>query len=234
VRGLDRIYRRQVLSLASIDRYVRVVVRELRRTGQLDNTYLVFTSDNGLHLGHHRMFNVKNFAYEKDSHMPFAIRGPGIEPGTVVGQVTGNIDLAPTLADIAGHALGFPHDGESLLPLAEGLAPKWRNYYFVTRGLPFSGTARPDKVPRTPARRQVQPPGLVRYSAVISARWQYIRWATGDEELYDGARDPYQVRNVLARPPEDRTELEQRALEEHRVALSRLRGCAGPEECRVQ
>jgi len=66
------------------------------------------------------------------------------------------------------------------------------------------------------------------------AGWQYIRYANGAEELYDGRRDPYQVRNVLARPPGARTPREERALVEHRRAVRRLTGCAGVNQCRVQ
>jgi arylsulfatase A-like enzyme len=231
---LDAIYRREVLSVTSIDRYVSMVVRELRRTGQLARTYLVFTSDNGLHLGSHRLVNGKNSPYEIDARVPFAIRGPGIAPGTVVRKVAANIDIAPTLAQMAGSELSYRHDGESLLPLARGRIPEWRHYFLVTRGFPFSGSARLSEFTRELERRSAAAAGRVPYRAAISSAWQYIRYGNGAEELYDGRRDPYQVRNVLARPPGERTPQEQRALLAHRGAVLRLTGCAGVNQCRVQ
>ena len=231
---LDAIYRREVLSVTSIDRYVSLIVRELRRTGQLARTYLVFTSDNGLHLGSHRMVNGKNSPYEIDARVPFAIRGPGIEPGTVVRRVAGNIDIAPTLAQMAGRELSYRHDGESLLPLARGRAPEWRRYFLVTRGFPSSGSAPTSEFTRGLERRSATGARRVPYRAAISSRWQYIRYGNGAEELYDGRRDPHQVRNVLARRPGNRTQREQRALVQHRLAVRRLTGCSGVNQCRVQ
>lgn len=235
IRKLDRIYRRQVLSVTSIDRYVGMVVRKLRKTRQLRRTFLVFTSDNGLHLGAHRLVAGKNFPYATDVDVPFAIRGPGIQPGTTIRAVTGNIDVAPTFADMAGVSLGFPHDGESLLPLAQGRTPAvWRDYFYVAKGLPFGG--RPERSTtefRRPIER-VAAAGRTTYRAVMSSRWQYIRYGNGAEELYDARSDPYQVRNVLARRPANRTDEELVAHENHRRALRRLAGCEGANACRAE
>ena len=235
VRTIDRLYRRQVVSVTSIDRYVGMVVRELRRTRQLDRTYLVFTSDNGYHMGAHRLRLGKNFPYASDVHVPFAIRGPGIEPGTTVRAVAGNIDLAPTLADMAGTSLHFPHDGESLLPLARGRSPQaWRDYFYVAKGLPFGGRAERSTTEFSRPMERAGAEGSVSYRAVMGGGWQYIRWGTGDEELYDARRDPHQVRNVLARRLADRTEEERQAHEALRSALRRLKDCVGVEACRVE
>lgn len=235
VRRIDRLFRRQVVSVTSIDRYVGMVVRELRRTRQLRRTYLVFTSDNGVHMGAHRLRVGKNFAYATDVHVPFAIRGPGIEPGTTVSAVTGNIDLAPTLADLAGVGLHFRHDGESLLPLARQRSPEaWRDFFYVAKGLPFGGRAERSTTEFSRPIERLGAEGSVPYRAVMSSRWQYIRHGTGEEELYDARRDPYQVRNVLARRPGDRTEEQQEAHEALRRALRRLDGCVGVEACRVE
>ena len=76
--AIDELYRLRIRSLQAVDRGVGALVRTLRETGQLDNTYIVFTSDNGFHLGQHRLPAGKQTAYDTDTHVPFLVRGPGI------------------------------------------------------------------------------------------------------------------------------------------------------------
>lgn len=234
-RAIDRAYRRQLLSVASIDRHVRVVIKALRRTRQLDDTYVVFTSDHGYHMGNHRLAPGKNSAYLTDSHVPFAIRGPGITPGTTVNQVTGPVDVAPTFADMAGTTLPWLHDGESVLPLARGRTPSpWRRWVLIRHGLPFGGTARTSSEPlmRGELQGDLRQPA---YRGVMGTRWRYVRYGgAGEEELYDHTTDPHQVRNIMATPAEDRSEEQQAALAEARRAVTELMGCAGVGDCRVE
>ena len=96
------LYRLRIRSLQAVDRGVARLVHTLRSSGQLDNTYIVFTSDNGFHLGQHRLPAGKQTAYDTDIHVPLLIRGPGITAGTHVTQLTGNVDLAPTFEAMAG------------------------------------------------------------------------------------------------------------------------------------
>ena len=233
-RAVDRAYRRQLLSVTSIDRHIRVVVDALRRTGQLDDTYLVFTSDHGFHMGNHRLKAGKNLPYVIDSHVPFAIRGPGIAPGTVVGRVTGPTDVAPTFADMAGVRLPWVHDGESVLPLAKGQTPEaWKHWVLVRHGRPYGGSAatRPEPLLRAEAIGGVKRPA---FRGVIGSRWRYVRYGgpREEEELYDHLADPHQVRNIMARPARDRTDEQQAALEEARRAVRALMGCSGVASCR--
>lgn len=102
-------------------------------SGQLDNTYIVFASDNGYHMGQHRMLSGKGTAYEEDIHVPLIVRGPGVPAGVVRGEMTSMVDLAPTLAEIAGAALPVTPDGRSLLSLLHNLspAPAWRQMTLV-------------------------------------------------------------------------------------------------------
>lgn len=230
---VDRIFRRQLFSLASIDRYVGEVVSALRRTGQLDNTYLVFSSDNGYHMGHHRLPIGKNLPYLTDVRVPMGIRGPGIAPGTIVRDVTGTIDVAPTFADIAGTELPWVHDGESMLPLAKGTQPQaWRRFFLIQRGA--VGDV-PGRWAAEPARQEERRAAVLGggWRGVVSQRWQYVRWGSGEEELYDGAIDPYQLDNVLAVPIEERTPEQRQALDDARAALARLTGCVGAAQCRA-
>src|ERR671933_823260 len=99
---------------------------ELRATHELDNTYLILTSDNGYHLGEHRLGAGKMTAYEEDMRVPLAISGPGVASGGVKHLVL-NTDLAPTIADLAGVTPGLTPNGRSLAPLLperrSGIAP---------------------------------------------------------------------------------------------------------------
>jgi arylsulfatase A-like enzyme len=217
VEEIDRKFRRQVLSSTSTDRYVRRVVATLRSEGRLHDSYLIFTSDNGVHLGAHRLRSGKNTPYVTDTRVPLAIRGPGIEPGTVVHEVAGNIDLASTIADMANVRLGFRHDGESLLPLAKGRTPdRWREHLLVRRG--GSGGSAPGRAPA--------------FRGVISEDWQYVRYGTEEEELYQRAADPFQLLNLMSLPEEERTAEQQEALSASRQALRRLSRCQGVVDCR--
>lgn len=235
-RTIDRTYRRQLLSVASIDRHIRVVIRALRRTGQLDNTYLVFTSDHGYHMGNHRLRAGKNSAYVTDSRVPFAVRGPGIRAGRVVGRVTGPMDVAPTFAHMAGINLPWRHDGESVLPLAKGRSPAaWKDWVLVRRGLPFGGTARTSDEPLLRAEAAARGAGQPSYRGVMGTRWRYVRYGgAGEEELYDDKADPHQLRNIMAIPAAARTEGQRAALVEARQAVRDLVGCAGVAACRAK
>ena len=105
-------------SLLAVDDAVREVVDALARTGRLDSTYILFTSDNGFFQGEHRIVKGKYLAYDPSTHVPLMIRGPGIAPGTVSSELVANTDLAPTLLDAAGATADASIDGRSILPFA--------------------------------------------------------------------------------------------------------------------
>ena len=132
--AIDDLFRLRIRSLQSVDRGVAALVRTLRDTGQLDNTYIVFTSDNGFHLGQHRLPAGKQTAYDTDIHVPLLIRGPGIDAGTHVARLAGNVDLAPTFEAMSGVRAPSFTDGRSLFGLARGNARgarHWRRSYLV-------------------------------------------------------------------------------------------------------
>ena len=100
----------------SVDDAVTRIMDALSSSGELDNTYVMFMSDNGLVLGEHRLRGGKLVPYEVANHVPFMVRGPGISSGTVVPDVTAQVDFAPTVLDMAGLAAPSSVDGISLLP----------------------------------------------------------------------------------------------------------------------
>jgi N-acetylglucosamine-6-sulfatase len=132
---IDDIYRKRIQSLQAVDEGIATIVDQLQRNGQLANTYFVFTSDNGFHLGQHRMPAGKQTAYEEDIHLPLMVRGPGITAGVTSQAIVGNVDLAPTFAAIAGATMADDPDGRSIVPLLHdrsgAATPSWRQAYLL-------------------------------------------------------------------------------------------------------
>jgi len=201
-RGTDRdsVVRDQLRSLAAVDEGVGALLRALKRRGQLDNTVFVFTSDNGYLLGEHGQFDNKRFAYEESIRVPFLLRYPRlVAAGTKVDALALNVDVAPTLLELAGAEPLEKVHGRSLLPLLGGGTHAWRESFLAEYFL--------EKVaPRVPA-----------WQAVRTARWKYIRYELeGMDELYDLAADPHEMRN-LAGEPSSRAVLEQLRAELERL-----------------
>lgn len=131
ISSIDDDYRNRLRALQAVDEAVADLVATMASTGRLANTYFIFTSDNGYHMGEHRLLPGKYTPYETDLHVPLIIRGPGVPAGVVRDQFTGNLDLAETFADLAGApALPFS-DGRSLKPLFSATLPSWRQAFFL-------------------------------------------------------------------------------------------------------
>ncbi len=107
---------KQLESLRSVDDGVKALVDTLGSLHRLRNTYIMFTSDNGFFFGEHRLIGGKFLAYEPSTHVPFLIRGPHIKAGTESGEIVGNIDVAPTILELAGVKPDKSVDGRSMTP----------------------------------------------------------------------------------------------------------------------
>lgn len=136
IEGSDLLWARRLRTLMSVDDLVHDAVELLRSRGVLNNTYLVFTSDHGYRLGQFGQWSEKSGPYETDVHVPLGVRGPGVGPGTSTRALVTNVDLAPTLMDLAGVPDAWPdgsgrRDGVSLVPVltSGGGAPPspWRD-----------------------------------------------------------------------------------------------------------
>jgi arylsulfatase A-like enzyme len=213
VAAIERSHRARLAALQAVDEAVARIVRALRASGELGDTLLVFTSDNGWLAGQHRVPDNKYLPYEESIRVPLVLRGPGVPAARTVAATAINVDLAATILGAAGARAGRRQDGVSLLPIArrpasaprravplEALAP-----LFVRPGFPY--------------------PFAAPYRGVRTGRFKYVRWSYGDEELYDLHADPYELRNLATDPA--RARLEARLTDR----AERLSRCAG-RSCR--
>ena len=115
IRRIKREYQKSLESLRAVDDGIGLIVDALRASGELRNTYIFVLSDNGFFFGEHRLERSKFLPYEPAAHMPLFVRGPGIRPNTVSSELTGNIDLAPTIVELAKARATRGFDGRSLV-----------------------------------------------------------------------------------------------------------------------
>lgn len=120
IAAIDLRFQKRAESLLAVDEAVARIIRALKNTGQYDNTIIIFTSDNGWMQGEHRLPLGKNFLYTSSSHLPFVISGPRVPRMQHVTQLLGNVDVTPTLLDLAHAAPGLSLDGFSFIPLLRG------------------------------------------------------------------------------------------------------------------
>ena len=219
----NAVFQGRVNSLQSVDELVEDLVRSLEENGQLDNTYIFFMSDNGFHLGEHGIPSGKGTAYEEDIHVPFMVRGPGIEPGSTVSQMTANIDLAPTIADITGVSVPEFVDGRSFLPCLDGKEVLWRDGLMIEFG--YIDEEAIDEALADPETDNL----LVdivggAFRGIRGKDYVYVEYANGEIEFYDLKADPYQLDNIAGT-------LSPETLETLHAKVESLKVCEG-EDCR--
>jgi len=176
-------------SLLAVDDHVKRLVSILRQTHQLDNTVIVFVSDNGWLQGQHAIPGDKYLPYDESLRVPFIVRGPGIpRDRTVHGQVS-NIDFAPTLLSWAHARAGRTMDGVSLTPTIRDPAKRPRRTIEIeaTAAL-FMGDVAVNAWDRP-------------WTGVRTDRWTYVRYKeAGDEQLFDRRADPFELNNLAGDP----------------------------------
>jgi N-acetylglucosamine-6-sulfatase len=183
--GMIAWHRARIRSLRSVDDQVKATVDALRATGELSNTYIFFTSDNGYLLGEHRL-TTKNHPYEQSLRIPLVARGATLPAGAVRDATYSLVDLAPTFVSLAGNpAVDRTLDGRSMLATLRSGQPGYGHYLIqATRGPTDASTG--------PASNGSE----WWWRGVRSAQYAYWRFDDGFEELYDLSRDPVQLQNV--------------------------------------
>ncbi|KAB2346607.1 sulfatase [Actinomadura rudentiformis] len=201
IQRIDRIYRDRLRSMLSVDDMVGALMKSLRDTGRLRNTYFFFTSDNGFHLGQHRLPPGKTTPFEEDIRVPMLVRGPGVRAGGTMSAMAGTVDLAPTFAHLAGARIPAFAEGRPLTPLLRGRKPaRWRRAMLVEF---YAGRAKHNPEGQdcdTRPKRGRGCPLPPTYAALRTGRYTYVEYVTGERQLFDLAADPYQLRNLVADP----------------------------------
>ncbi len=217
--AIDEDYRKRLQSLQAVDEGIEKVVNALKAAGQFDNTYIFFTSDNGYHLGNHRMLVGKIAPYQEELRVTMIVRGPGVPAGKTLEHLALNADLAPTWADLAGAKVPDFVDGRSLVPLMGANPPalsQWRQVI----GIENAEDQRLDTVvadsPETVTELKEPPDqdevekaalpsdkkkalGIPPLRGVRLQNMSYVEYDTGEKELYDIQADPYQLNNLVSK-----------------------------------
>lgn len=206
----DEQFRSRVRALQGVDEILQDVISLLDARGCLENTYIVYTSDNGYHLGTHRAPGGKALPFAEDTNVPFFVRGPGV-PAKASSRVPGaHLDLAPTFLEIAGvHEDDYPpfFDGRSLLD-------QWTNPQAAAQVLSTEGVGSGKEVVNVEfwGGCHFEAPPFTSYAdnsyktlRIVDEdeSWLYTKWCTDDSELYKTSDDPYELENLIVTKAND-------------------------------
>lgn len=208
IADIDADYRGSLQALLAVQEAMEALFQTLDQLGEASNTYVFFTSDNGLHRGEHRLRGGKNTAYEESIRMPLFVRGPGVPAGATVDHLAGLIDLVPTFLSLGGAAIPESVDGMSLTPLLSSSPPAlsaWRQEILVEHP---GGAGLPIRIPG--------------YYGVRTQTELYVEYENGENEYYDLRSDPLQLENLGRRASSSTIS----RLSARVAALSRCRGAS--------
>ncbi|MGH2891284.1 MAG: sulfatase family protein [Solirubrobacteraceae bacterium] len=216
IAQIDQDYRLRADSVQSVDDMLGSIEQTLAADGLTRDTYVIFSSDNGLHMGQYRLAPGKLTAFDTDIHVPLVVVGPGVPTDARTPKVSENIDLAPTFAALGRTSLRA--DGHSLAGLLHGeRAPRWPDAALVEHRGPL----------RVPGDPDFQGPGSGNppsYEAMRTPRFLYVEYRDGEREYYDLKRDPYELHNIAGR-------LHRRRLAQLHRALVAIEHCHGGRAC---
>jgi hypothetical protein len=228
----DHSFRQRIRALQGVDEMIEDVVKLLEAKGELENTYVIYTTDNGYHIGNHRIPAGKALFYAEDTNLPFVVRGPGV-PAGVTSKIPGaHLDLAPTFLDIAG----LPE--EQWPPFLDGqsLLHQWHNPESSTGDGEGGGNAKETLNVEFWGLCTVEAPNAAELGVPFKNNsyktlriigedesWLYSYWCTGETELYNTAEDPYELDNLAVNP----TEYHARLMDRLNAILLVTKSCAG-------
>ena len=180
----ENVYQRILRSLMGVDDAVGAIVAELDKEGIRDNTMIIFMSDNGLALGDHRLLE-KACPYDICINVPFVVSYPDkISASRTDSNLVLNIDIAPTLTELAGIPGISKFDGQSFLPILNNPAAPGRDGFLIEQY---------QDVGEDVSMTTLVPP----YVGYRTKEWKYVEYETGEKELYDLKADPYEMENLI-------------------------------------
>lgn len=210
---IDRIWSRRLDSTQTFADSVQAILKALEEQGRLDSTLVIVTSDNGYHLGNHRLATGKQTPFHEDTIVPTILIGTGIPAGQTIDQMTSMIDLAPTIASWLGAPTPSYVDGRDLLPLVQDPSTPWRTGVLTEHyNSPLPGDPDRDGWDAPP------------YRSLRTQDWLLVQYQQ-EAALYNLVRDPYEMTNVIDSTPEA-------TLKQLRAQLKALSKCSGAS-CRV-
>lgn len=181
---MEQYYQRYCETLLAVDDSVGELLKWLDDSGESENTLVLYMGDNGFLFGEHGLIDKRN-AYEESMRIPMMVRFPRVAPkGVKVAAMVANIDIAPTLLDVAGVEIPRHLDGRSFSPMLKGKKMPWRKHllyeYFWERNYP-----------QTPTTHSVR-----------GDRYKYIRYhgIWDKDEFYDLEKDPDELHNLTRKP----------------------------------
>jgi N-acetylglucosamine-6-sulfatase len=196
--------RRYYRCLGAVDDGIGRILAALGEMGKLRNTIIIFAGDNGYLLGEHGLWD-KRFAYEESMRIPLTVYFPKtVKPGAVRDEMVLNIDLAPTLLDLAGLPIPSYMQGRSFKPLLEGRQVRWREDFLYHYHLEVDlAKMPPDRKEAFMKRWKGMDPGPLftpENMAVRTREWKYITYPGINEidELYDLGKDPFEMKNLAS------------------------------------
>ncbi len=218
IATIDRKFRMRAQAVQAVDRMIGQIEYELAAKGLSRNTYIVFSSDNGLHMGEHRLRPGKLTAFDTDIKVPLVVIGPGVPAGQTVSKMTENIDLCPSFEELGGAPVPASVDGHSLVGLLHGRrVPGWRKEVLVEH----HGRVVDPSDPDVPTQGSGNPPS---YEAIRTRRSLYVEYDTGEREFYNLSRDPFELHNLAGELPRGR------ARRLHRTLVG-IESCHGAYSC---
>ncbi|OAA57553.1 arylsulfatase [Niveomyces insectorum RCEF 264] len=202
VASNDHFYRQRLRALQSVDELVDRLFGHLDRLGLTDHTYVFYTTDNGFHIGQHRLQPGKECGFEEDINIPLIVRGPGVPAGRVSQAVTTHIDLAPTLLQLARAPARADFDGEPI-PLtahdldAAAVDDGSGRHEHVT--VEYWGFAASEGAYWYTDENRIVVNNTYKAVRIIGRSYNlyYAVWCSNEHELYNLDTDPYQLHNLL-------------------------------------
>ena len=223
----------RVEAVQAVDRMIGDLMAKLAATGQDKNTYVIFSSDNGYHMGEHMLLAGKQTAFDHDINVPLIVVGPGVPAGAVDNHLVENIDLCPTFAELGGAPALPTADGHSLVDLIHGNAvADWRNVVLVEHKGGTMDPADPDNEGNLDGGPGSGPDPTsyeaIRMVGAASDGGQtesvFVSYVDGETEYYDIDNDPYEMTNTVQT-------LSSATVTKLQSTVSAVKACKGTATC---
>ncbi len=195
ITRIDADFRKRAQAVLAVDEMIGKLQAAVAAIGEDKNTYFIFSSDNGYHMGEHRLMPGKQTPYETDIHVPLIVTGPGVPAGRTADDFVDNTDLCPTFAELGGAPSPAGVDGKSLVPLLHGETPPWRTSVIVEHHGPHKDPTDVD----APVIRGGNP---TTYESIRNRTSLYVEYVDGEKEFHDLSTDPEELRNTFSSLPE--------------------------------